>query len=51
MAVFKLTCLLPFGKNLSFLLLSELVGGAGLGSTALRMAIAAPLASPHLPLG
>lgn len=46
MRVFKLTCLLPFGKHLSFLLLS----GAGLrcrGSG--RSGIAAPLTSPDLP--
>lgn len=49
--VIKLTCLPPFGKHLSFLLLSGLVGGAGLrcrGSG--RGGIAAPLTLPDLPV-
>lgn len=48
---FKLTCLPPFGKHLSFLLLSGLVGGAGLrcrGSG--RGGIAATLPWPDLPV-
>lgn len=51
MPVFKVICLPPFGKHLSFLLLSGLVGGAGLrckGSS--RGGIAAPLALPDLPV-
>lgn len=45
--VFKLTCLLPFGKNLP-LLLSELVGGAVLGSTGQWQGWPLPLLSPCL---
>lgn len=51
MTVPQLTCLPPFGKHLSFLLLSGLVGGAGLrcrGSG--RGGIAAPLTLPDLPV-